>query len=189
MRPYLSGGPFAKSIWPNSAYVLQHEFRDEQLFNHALNLATRPATLTIDSRALEGRVKRPNKARKTPRKRELLVITSASAERLRVAAETARYAGSPYHRLPSSKMGKPSGRNWPTASKCDPEWTFESATNALRTAIRAGTVSAKWEGQYPCFAWHLVGDVLYEARLSNREKGEYHAYPLESKLEWPNGLR
>ena len=118
-----------------------------------------------------------------------MAVTQAHVPQIRHAAETARYAGSPYHRLANSKMGRPAGRRWPAASKCEPDWTQENATNALRSAIRAGMVSSDWKNGYPVLAWHRKGDVLYEARLSNSGLGEYHAYPLESPLEWPDKTR
>lgn len=116
-------------------------------------------------------------------------ITPTVAKALEKAANGARYTGSPYHRLPSSRLGKPASRQWPVASKCDSEWTQEAATNALRAAIRAGSVSEDWKSGFPCIAWHKQGDTLYEARLSNSGLGEYHAYPLESPLEWPSNIK
>jgi hypothetical protein len=82
-------------------------------------------------------------------------------------------------------MGMPVGRRWPHASKCPPIWDRASATRALREGLRAGRVSADWDGGFPKFVWHLEDETLYEARLSNRELGEYHAYPLEDRREWP----
>ena len=81
----------------------------------------------------------------------------------------------------------PATRRWPHASKCPPKWDRDAATRALREATRAGRVSAEWDANFPRFVWHLdvEGETLYEARLSNRELGEYHAYPLEDPREWP----
>jgi hypothetical protein len=81
--------------------------------------------------------------------------------------------------------GAPASRRWPHASKCPPHWDQPSATRALRESLRAGRVSTDWYGNFPRFVWHLEGETLYEARLSNRELGEYHAYPLEDRREWP----
>lgn len=109
---------------------------------------------------------------------------------LKAAAGTASYGGSPHHRPANSKMGSSAPpRRYPYASKCDPSWDKPSATNALREAMRAGRVSKAWEGHFPRYAWHLMGTVLYEARLTNQATGEYHAYPLEDKREWPTNLR
>jgi hypothetical protein len=108
---------------------------------------------------------------------------------LKNAADVAIYRGSPYHRTRQSRMGSSADRAWPDASKCDRRWTQETATRVLRGSIRDGQVSASWIGRFPKLVWTLVDDVLYEARLSNRVLGEYHAYPLEDKREWPQNLR
>src|SRR5262245_25354045 len=42
--------------------------------------------------------------------------------------------------------------------------------------------------KFPRLVWHLQDETLYEARLSNRELGEYHGYPLEDRCEWPAGI-
>jgi hypothetical protein len=106
------------------------------------------------------------------------------------AGQTAVYRSSPYHRVAGSQMGGfPAGRRWPHASKCPPTWDRESATRALREAIRAVMVSADWDGDFPKVVWYLEEETLYEARLSNRELGEYHAYPLEEKREWPADIQ
>lgn len=109
-------------------------------------------------------------------------------EALLRAAEAARYVSSPYHRPPGSQMGQPLNRPFPHASKCPSSWDLPTATRALKTAIRRGCVSAEWSGPFPRFAWHIEGETLYEAVLSNRQLGDYHAYPLESRSEWPKGL-
>jgi hypothetical protein len=110
---------------------------------------------------------------------------AAAVPALQRAAERAEYRSSPYHRTAGSPMGTPVARRWPHASKCPPIWDRQSATRALREGLRAGRVSAAWEGGFPKHVWHLDGETLYEARLSNRELGEYHAYPLEDRREWP----
>jgi hypothetical protein len=86
-------------------------------------------------------------------------------------------------------MGSKTERRWPDASKCDPDWTRDDATRALRTAIADGTVSATWQSGFPRFVWYQDEGNLYEARLSNSGLGEYHAYPLEDQREWPKELR
>jgi hypothetical protein len=140
-------------------------------------------------------LRKPQHQKRLPKKRELLVIDARNREfflpKLRRAAETAQYTGSPYHRVAGSLMGgNLVGRRWPHASKCPAEWDRQSATRALREAIRAVRVSADWDegSDFPKFIWHLEGETLYEARLSNRELGEYHAYPLEDRREWPGNI-
>ena len=127
--------------------------------------------------------------RRTIKRKQVLVIRGRDAaaiiERLDDAATAARYVSSPYHRARGSPMGNPRSRSWPHASKCNPYWRQTDATRALKDAIRAGQVSAEWDGQFPKYVWHQDAEILYEARLSNRDQGEYHAYPLEDKREWP----
>lgn len=53
--------------------------------------------------------------------------------------------------------------------------------------MRSGAVGAPWEGDFPRYVWRREGDVVYEARLINREIGEYKGYPLQ-RDEWPEGL-
>jgi hypothetical protein len=65
--------------------------------------------------------------------------------------------------------------------------SFEQVTEWLRTAIRRGAISGLLEGDYPRYAWHKEDEVVYEARLVNRELGEYKGYPLND-TEWPEGL-
>ena len=115
------------------------------------------------------------------------VFHDCSPEKLEEAASRAVYVSSPYHLNP--KSGRvPASRRYPGASKCDEKWTLEMATEALRDAIRAGFVSHDWRGDFPRNAWYKDGPVVYEATLSNREQGAYHAYPLNEKEERPRGL-
>lgn len=104
------------------------------------------------------------------------------------AAERAHYVGSPYHKLPGAEMGPPATRRWPHASKCERTWTRESATRALKEAIRAGLVSEEWRGEFPRYVWHVTKEAVYEGILSNQDGGDYHAYPLEDERQWPKGL-
>jgi hypothetical protein len=128
--------------------------------------------------------------------RELLILqdlSKSTAARFEEALKTiitrVTYTGSPYHRSVGSKAG-PVARRAGLTSRCPPSWTNPKATEALRLAIREGKVSCYWEGAgFPRFVWYLEGDVLYEARLTNRENGEYHAYPLEDQRQWPKNFR
>ncbi len=134
--------------------------------------------------------RKPKQERRQPKKREKLVIDASNQANvvplLHTASQVAEYISSPYHRAAGSRMeGPTTGRRWPHASKCPPNWDRRAATRALREGLRAGRVSAQWVGNYPKFVWHLEGETLYEARLSNTERGEYHAYPLEDRREWP----
>lgn len=105
------------------------------------------------------------------------------------AAAAARYEGSPYHR-PAASGQSVASRRYPAASKCDPKWTRESATDALREGIRLGLVSvdAEWRGIFPRYVWYVDGAVAYQAMLHNEVSGAYHAFPL-NREEWPIGLK
>jgi hypothetical protein len=127
--------------------------------------------------------------------KEMLLLQALSSEAadkfvkaMQTAASKVRYTGSAYHRSPGSKAGPVASRAGLT-SKCPPNWTNDEATRVLRNAIREGRVSMSWEHGYPRYVWHLDGEVLYEARLTNSGKGEYHAYPLEDKWQWPKNFR
>lgn len=110
------------------------------------------------------------------------------AAAMKVAASKVRYTGSPYHRSPGSKAG-PVVLRAGLSSRCPPSWTNQDATRVLRLAIVEGRVSEVWTNGYPCFVWHLEGDVLYEARLTNAGNGEYHGYPLEDRWQWPRNYQ
>jgi hypothetical protein len=127
--------------------------------------------------------------------KEMLVLSAFSpqgAEKfvaaMQLAATKVRYTGSPYHRSPGSKAGPIVPRVGLT-SRCPPDWTNLDATRVLRLAITEGRVSMFWEHGYPRYVWHLDGDVLYEARLTNSGNGEYHGYPLEDRWQWPKNFR
>jgi len=128
--------------------------------------------------------------------KELLILQDLSAstarkveERLRTIITIVRYTGSSYHRSPGSKAGPVATRAGLT-SRCPPSWSNAKATEALRLAVSEARVSCFWEGAgFPRYVWYLDGDVLYEARLTNRENGEYHGYPLEDRWQWPKNFR
>jgi len=131
-------------------------------------------------------LKKPERAkRKLGTSKHMVDPEDCEPSSLSGLAERARYVGSPYHRPPGSQMGKPAGRAHPAAGKCDPKWTFEDANRALKNAIRNGKVSPDVLEGFPRYAWHKDGDTLYEAVLSNQTLGEYHAYPLNDRREWP----
>ena len=124
----------------------------------------------------------------SPVRRAKVLMQDPPEQALLDAAEAARYVSSPYHRRPSSPMGTPIRRPYPHSSTCPTSWDLTGATRALKEAIRTGCVSAEWRAAFPRFAWYVDGEILYEAVLSNQDRGEYHAYPLESRSEWPKGL-
>jgi hypothetical protein len=125
------------------------------------------------------------------KRKEMLVLASLSAEiaraftaAMKAAATNAKYTGSPYHRPPGSKPGEVAYRTG-LSSRCPPSWNNIEATRVLRNAILDGRVSVAWHNGYPRQVWHLEDDVLYEAMLTNSGNGEYHAYPLEDRWQWP----
>jgi hypothetical protein len=102
-------------------------------------------------------------------------------------AQAARYIGSPEHKDFPSPAGPPSMRS--DATKCPHDRTFDEISGWLREAITAGDVGGPWTGHlFPQLVWRRVGDVVFEARLSNNELGWYHGYPND-RTEWPTWLR
>jgi hypothetical protein len=55
----------------------------------------------------------------------------------------------------------------------------------LQLAIAAPCVDEEFRGDFPARTWAYVNGVLHEARLSNKERGEYHAFPLEYEEQKP----
>jgi hypothetical protein len=101
-------------------------------------------------------------------------------------ADRATYVGSSEHKKFPSFAGPFNPRA--DASKCDPSLADpEELTRWLREAMRAGQVSELWEGDFPRYVWCRQGDVLYEGRLVNQERGQYKGYPLEAGEE-PEGI-
>ena len=143
-------------------------------------------------------LKRPRQEKKfgPSKAKELLILQDLSPDAakkfeaaLKAIITKVRYTGSPYHRSPGSKAGAIAKRAG-LSSRCPPTWTNATATEALRLAISEARVSCFWEGSgFPRYVWYLDGDVLYEARLTNRENGEYHGYPLEDRWQWPKNFR
>ncbi|MGH3772698.1 MAG: hypothetical protein ACRDRW_15105 [Pseudonocardiaceae bacterium] len=96
------------------------------------------------------------------------------------------YVGSGEHKTFPSFAGPPHPRA--DASTCDPRLADQDElTGWLQQAIRGGRTGGLWEGDFPRYVWHQVGRVLYEARLVNRELGQYKGYPL-SRDEWPDAF-
>jgi hypothetical protein len=127
---------------------------------------------------------------RTPRRKRPLrrqVILPETEVNLAAIAERAGYVGSPEHKDAPSFAGPARPRT--DASICDKQLTEDRdlITKWLKTAIRRGAIGGIWEGDFPRYVWHKEGDLVYEARLVNRELGEYKGYPL-NKTEWPEGL-
>ena len=88
-----------------------------------------------------------------------------------------RYIGSALHKSQNNPFGIPPALR-SDASRCPNEITPQQAQGWLQKAFQTGTVSKTLEGNYPSKAWAREGDRYWEARLSNREQGEYHGYQI-----------
>lgn len=119
------------------------------------------------------------------RKRDLRRAPSAPPRGvdLGAAAETAAYVGSPEHKIGPSGAGGARLRS--DASVCPSELhDVEELTSWLREGLSAGRCGGMWESGYPRYVWVEKDDRWFEARLTNRELGEYKGYPL-SESETP----
>ena len=71
------------------------------------------------------------------------------------------------------------GRLRTDATECPRDIELRDAQRWLREALAAGDVGGIWEPDtYPQLAWRRVEDTVFEARVSNRQLGEYHGYPI-----------
>jgi len=106
---------------------------------------------------------------------------------LAAVARRVSYVGSPEHKDTPSFAGQPKPRA--DASICDANLAGKQIeiTKWLKNAIQEGRVSAYWEGEFPRYVWHKVAEVVYQARLVNRELGQYKGFPLNDD-EWPHGI-
>ena len=118
--------------------------------------------------------------RRRPRRRVRFVPPDTD---LAATASRVKYVGSPEHKDAVTQLGVPRPRG--DASICPREYNdFQLATNWLRSAIRDGSTSGLWDGDFPRYAWHKEADTVFEARLVNRGDGSYKGYPLHDD-EWP----
>lgn len=72
-------------------------------------------------------------------------------------------------------------------SKCPaiPSDRWADVHAALRAAILAGIVGGEFRGVFPSRVWIYLNGRLCEARLSNRETGQYHGFPLDYEEHHP----
>ena len=110
--------------------------------------------------------------------RRTLDLERLPAEELRSLAERVEYIGSPEHKDQPSFAGHPRPRA--DATICDQSFAnrLEEILRWLRDAVERGCVGAPWEGDFPRYVWYKDGDDVYEARLVNRERGQYKGYRL-----------
>lgn len=141
-------------------------------------------------RGWSGRRDEGRSALRAPRRKRPLhrhVVRPGPDVNLAEIAERVVYVGSPEHKDTPSFVGLAKPRA--DASICDKEISDDRKLVAewLRRAIMRGAVGGMWEGDFPRYAWHKEGDLVYEARLVNRELGQYKGYPL-NETDWPEGL-
>src|SRR3954452_2469508 len=113
---------------------------------------------------------------RAPKRRRPLVREIAPVPQgvdLQAIATRASYIGSPEHKDSPSFAGQPRPRA--DAAICDRRLASKQVlvTRWLRKAIRRGSVSAYWEGDFPRYVWHREEDLVFEARLVNQVKGQY----------------
>jgi hypothetical protein len=103
-------------------------------------------------------------------------------------AESASYAGSGKHkRYPAPNLEwTPIYRSG--TAECDQyaNGAWKRIEKALKDAIRSACVQWEPDKQFSARAWAFVNNILHEARLSNPERGEYHAFPLPNRSQWPD---
>lgn len=99
------------------------------------------------------------------------------------------YIGSPYHKRYPTESGGPGLRSDKT--ECPTEIALSEARDVLiagiEESIAAGRCSRENAGDWPRLVWGRGVfrsergslEVVWEARLSNRATGEYHAYPIQ----------
>ena len=101
------------------------------------------------------------------------------------------YAGSPDHKTAwyyDNQIPHPRA----DAEKCPPNFlhskeAYQTVLAHLREAIKNGFVSEAFEGNFPRFGWsNAFGDgIVYEARLTNKERGIYKGYPRSDLTSIP----
>lgn len=103
-------------------------------------------------------------------------------------ASRVRYVPSGEHKNHPSPDGKWTFKRVAGKAKCDayPDSEWPKIVEALRSAILAPCVSQQFRGDFPARAWGFVNEVLHEARLSNHQAGQYHAFPVECPEQYPD---
>jgi len=102
-------------------------------------------------------------------------------------ASRVSYVGSPEHKSGPSFAGQPKPRA--DATICDSSLNGRQADiNVwLRNGIELQCFGYPWEGDFPRYVWSKVEEKVYEARLVNRQLGQYKGWEL-SVEEWPSGI-
>lgn len=116
-------------------------------------------------------------------KRRILKIENCNFKDLAHLASQARYGGNPEHKKNPGdfKLTPPSGSR-PGKSLCDAVkiFTKQEALKLLKSGIKYGLVSDRFEGQWPKNVWSVMEDKTpLEAQLESVERGIYHGYPMQ----------
>jgi len=133
--------------------------------------------------------KRPSFERSpTDIKRGTVGTWTFDAKIVRHASHRALYKGSGKHKNYTSPTNEWIVDPKTDASKCEKfsEQDWPKLQKLLREAIELGCTSGNPNEAFPLRAWAYVNDVLHEARRTNLQTGEYHAFPLDYKEHHPS---
>lgn len=98
---------------------------------------------------------------------------------LEALAASVEYVGSIEHKNYPSFAGPPRLRA--DASPCDPELGDErELTSWIQDAIRSNFFSEETQGGFPKYVWCERDGIWYEARIVNRDQGQYKGYPISA---------
>src|SRR5580765_5153276 len=97
-------------------------------------------------------------------------------DKLPELARQATYILTPEHKDYLTTAGP--GKLRSDATACPRDLDFAEVESWLKETIEAGKVSADTDNGFPRYAWARVGDLVYEARLSNSGLGQYKGYPI-----------
>lgn len=125
----------------------------------------------------------PNRRRQRPREIQPAPSGVSGAE----LSKLVTYVGSSEHKVGPSFAGKPRPRA--DATICDSALSERLADiqRWLRQAVQLECFGPPWEGRFPRYVWCKVGEIVYQARLVNRELGHYKGWQLKTD-EWPTGI-
>ena len=127
-------------------------------------------------------MKHPQKRRKIKRKSAVALLGTISKGSLEQMAQDARYRPSPYHKSDPAAWGLSRPVPRPDKTVCDGAGITccRDAVELLKSGIRRGMVSEQQRGDWPQNVWAVDAEgIIYEAQLSNRERGEDHGYPMK----------
>lgn len=87
------------------------------------------------------------------------------------------YVGSSEHKSYPSYAGPPKLRS--DASQCDPALgDAEEFTRWIRQSIQSAMFSDSFGGAFPRYVWCERSGNWFEARLVNKDQGQYKGYPI-----------